>query len=648
MQLTVQDIVGLAGLPKSNRGIQKWLSSQHIPVVPIGQRFTFNLADLPEDARRAFLEREAERNGLPAGDYDAEAHAELMAASRNLREEADRKARVVRFILARRAVGLTRSEAYAAAWAEFGTEGNSEASLDRWQKMVAGVAPVNFAPALLDGYRPGGRKAQISPEAWALFEGGLKAAFKTHRLTALYEDVARVAKRNGWAWPHYSTVLRRLQSLPMAEQLALRMGRSEANKALYQPQLRSSTDLRAMEWVALDGRTVDVWVTWPDGTVLRPTVLGLVDQASGKVLGFKIARSENAEATAELEREVFGRFGAPDNLLTDNGAAFSGHMHAGRVAHKHRNKGNRNLSAEPPGIHMLLGFSLHFALPRNAKAKLMERKFADMSREIDTSPEFMGAHAGSNPSEKPEGNPVPVPFEVFEAVYRARVALYNAREGRRSQGCQATRTRSYDAAFEALSAGRPKRVLTEYQLRLATMEWTLSTVTPEGRLRGKDGWIYGEDFEDGSQDTLMRRAGEKLWVGTDPLDRSKPALVWDPVTDRIILDGVHAVIRGKFDDAEGARRAARRLAHVRKSTKKLEDVDQEAARATILNSLAAMATEPAPATSAVVQPHFKTPIKAKRSGPEPDGAPTPAEMAQYRRNMDEKLRRSAGSDGKVA
>lgn len=646
--MSVAAITGLPGMPSTKRGTRDWLHRNCVPVSETGNRFTFNLADLPEEVRRAFLEREAARNGLPAGDYDAEAHAELMAASRNLREEADRKARVVRFILARRAVGLTRSEAYAAAWAEFGTEGNSEASLDRWQKMVAGVAPVNFAPALLDGYRAGGRKAEISPEAWALFEGGLKAAFKTHRLTALYEDVARVAKRNGWAWPHYSTVLRRLQSLPVAETLALRLGRSDAHKALYQPQLRSSTDLRAMEWVALDGRTVDVWVTWPDGTVLRPTVLGLVDQASGKVLGFKIARSENAEATAELEREVFGRFGAPDNLLTDNGAAFSGHMHAGRVAHKHRNKGNRNLSAEPPGIHMILGFNLHFALPRNAKAKLMERKFADMSREIDTSPEFMGAHAGSNPSEKPEGNPVPVPFEAFEAVYRARVTLYNAREGRRSQGCQATRTRSYDAAFEALSAGRPKRVVTEFQLRLATMEWTLSTVTPEGRLRGKHGWIYGEDFDDGSQDTLMRRAGEKLWIGTDPLDRSKPALVWDPVTDRIILDRVHAVIRGKFDDAEGARRAAVKQAHVRKSTRRLEEIDQEAARATIRASLASVMPGASADSGAVVQPHFKSPIKAPRKETELGSIPTPADMARYHRIMDEKLRQSAKTGGKVA
>ena len=134
-----------------------------------------------------------------------------------------------------------------------------------------------------------------------------------------------------------------------------------------------------------------------------------------------------------LERRVFAGHGAPDNLLTDNGAAFSGHLHGGQVGHKHRNKGNRRRGLEPPGIHIHLGFKLHFALPKNAQARLMERKFADMSREIDTCPEFAGAHAGSHPGEKPVGRIVPVPFDRFEAVSLARLAAYSARSGRRSQ-----------------------------------------------------------------------------------------------------------------------------------------------------------------------------------------------------------------------
>lgn len=170
---------------------------------------------------------------------------------------------------------------------------------------------------------------------------GLKAAFQANRIVAMYNDVARLSQAKGWAWPSYPTVMRRFNALPLAERIALRNGRDEAHRRLYQSQLRDFTGLKGMEWVVLDGRTVDVWVSWSDGSIVCPTVLGLVDQASGKVLDIEIARSENAEALAALERRVFGRFGAPDNLFTDNGAAFSGHIHAGQVSHKHRNKGKR-------------------------------------------------------------------------------------------------------------------------------------------------------------------------------------------------------------------------------------------------------------------------------------------------------------------
>ncbi len=647
MILHVANLVGIEGLPSSPFGIRKWLVRKAVPITGEGKRFTFHLSDLPAPVRRAVLEREAERAGLEPGVYDEEAHEELMGATPGMRAKAERLAEIARFVLARRNAGLSRAEVFAAARAQFGADCTSDASLDRLSRRVDGVDPVNFAPALLDGYsRAGAPKTTISHEAWAVFEGGLKAAFKTHRIIALYNDVAALAKVNGWAWPSYPTIQRRLKALPLAERIALREGRDAAHKALYQAQLRDSSGLRAMEWVVLDGRTVDVWVTWEDGAVIRPTVIGLVDQASGKVLDIEIARSENAQALATLERRTFTRFGAPENLLTDNGAAFSGHIHAGRVAHKHRNKGNRRREFEPPGIHMLLGFNLHFALPKNAQAKLMERKFADMSREIDTAPEFMGAHSGSHPGERPEGTIVPVPLDRFKAVYMARLAAYNARTGRRSQACIATNTGSYDAAFAALGAGRVPNHISEAQFRLATMEWTLATVLPDGRMRGKDGWIYGEDMDDGSQDRLLRFQGRKVWLGTDPLDRSKPALVWNPETDRIIMDGVHAVVRGAFDDAEGARRSGRRKSELRKQTKRWEKIDEQAAIAALAVILGDVSDEPAPPPAKVVKAHFKSPVRPARADASSD--PTPAQMAEFRRNFDDHLRRNAGAGEKLA
>lgn len=240
------------------------------------------------------------------------------------------------------------------------------------------------------------------------------------------------------------------------------------------------------------------------------------------------------------------------------------------------------LSAAPPGMAVLSDRHAAASCPAGCGTGCPAVRSGRGATALlsDDPAQFDGpAHAGSKPGERPEGHIVPVPYDLFVRIYRAKVDAYNAQTGRKSQGCIASGTESYDAAFKALSRGRPKRVLAEEQLRIATLEWSLATVQPDGRVRGKDGWFYGEDMEDGSQDCLLRFTGRKVWVGTNPLDRSEPAIVWNPEDDRLIHRAVHAVVRGAFDDAEGARFAARKKAHIRKATKRIAELDDAAARA---------------------------------------------------------------------
>ena len=651
MLIKVRDLLGIGPIPNDRTAAGVWILRNGIETIAMklrgGNAAAVHLSDLPATVRRAVLEREAERAGLEPGVYDEEAHEELMGATPGMRAKAERLSEIARFVLARRNAGLSRAEVFAAVRAQFGADCTSDASLDRLSRRVDGVDPVNFAPALLDGYsRAGAPKVNIPPEAWAVFEGIVKASFKTHRMTAIYNDAAAASAKNGQVWPSYSTVNRRFHDLPLAEQLALREGRDAAHKALYQAQLRDSSGLRAMEWVSQDGRRVDVFVRFPDGSVLRPTIHALTDQASGKVLGHEFDRSENSQATARLQRRVFGLYGAPDNLKTDNSSAFAGHAQAGQVPFKFRNRGNRRRDMEPPGVFKLLGFKLHFAAVKNGQEKRVERSFADLSREIDTCPEFMGAHAGSHPGERPEADIVPVEWEIFKDVYARRIAAYNDRKGRRSQGCKATRTGSYNKAFVAMSEGRARRTISEAQLRLVTMEWTLKAVQPDGRVCGKDGWLYGEDMDDESQDKLLRLKGNQVWTGTDPLDRSKPALVWNPKTDRIIMDGVHAVVRGAFDDAEGARRSARRKSHVRTLTKRVEKIDAEAAIAALGGIYSDLVENDLP-SAPVVAPNFKQPIRRAEDEGEGGILSLPKRKSFITPEMRENKRRAAfgGRDG---
>lgn len=98
--------------------------------------------------------------------------------------------------------------------------------------------------------------------------------------------------------------MRRWESLPEAQKRLARIGLEEAVAALAMPIKRDKTTLKSLEVVSLDGRTQDFWVDFGDGKPARHVMLALVDSASNHVLGYKIARSENAVATARLRRNI--------------------------------------------------------------------------------------------------------------------------------------------------------------------------------------------------------------------------------------------------------------------------------------------------------------------------------------------------------
>lgn len=99
MRLTVATILSLPGLPTSERGIQKWLKAQDIPLALEGNRFTFALSDLPPEVRRAVIERDISAAGLPLGTHDEVAHRAFADATPKMRDGAERKAAIARDLM---------------------------------------------------------------------------------------------------------------------------------------------------------------------------------------------------------------------------------------------------------------------------------------------------------------------------------------------------------------------------------------------------------------------------------------------------------------------------------------------------------------------------------------------------------------------
>jgi len=481
-----------------------------------------------------------------------------------MQEIAERKAGIARLLWAMPS-DATWGERIEIVKKQFGDKGTSKPSLKRILKAVEGVDSINFAPALLAGYKGRSATADVSQEAWDAFLSLVKKSFYTHRLSAIYDDIAEQVEKNGWHWPSRATIHRRWHQLDKLTQYTLRHGAAKAEKMVYQPHLRDISNLQALQWVEMDGRTLDLWAQFEDGTVGRPTLLAWVDRASHKALGIEIGKSENMQLVRKLSLKICDEFGIPANLATDNGSAFASPHIAGKVKHSFRGKHDREWT--PVGLFETLGINVLFNKVKNLGAKIPESKFSKWSRTIDASSEFEGAFSGHNPGDKPDSKVVPVPIELVRKIYQDRVSKCNEKPGRRTQN--ARKGESYNQIFNRLLAGQTRRVMTPGQRYRASLQFEKRTVNHLGQIR-VNGCVYGFDSEDGSQDKLLRYTGKQIMIGTDQSDYSAPAVVYDLDTRRQICGRVLPSLMGDFEDKEGARKSGREHARLRKLTREIE------------------------------------------------------------------------------
>lgn len=648
MKLRAKVLSGIGRIPKDRSAISAWMLRNSIPVHTCqgnGGVYEFVLlSDLPAPERLAYLRQELDGFDLPAGEYDDDAHRRLGEASPSRRARAERRAGIARMLMALRVRGVKEGERFALVRERFGVEGTSNASLKRLQKAVQGVDPINFAPALLDDYKAPAKRAEISEEAWRFFMTMIRDAAPDWPLREAWRRVRDAGRAMGWKVPSFSTFYRRWNELSEAQRLQARRGNGETAKRLSIPAHRDKTSILSLEWVSLDGRTLDFWVDWGDGKAARPVMLALVDVASNMVLDWELGPSENAVGTVRLIKRVCERHGIFDRLYTDNGSAFAGHLVAGGAAHRFRN--GKAKGVQPMGICQIMGIKLRFALPKNAQAKIAERTFAALSRAVDDGPEFRNAHAGHAPGASPSPKVIPVPVETAKAVLTREIARHNRESGRRSQGA---RGRSYEQVFRdgievRTQEGRPTRRPTAQQLYLAGLIWKPVAVDRFGRV-AVNGWLYGGPD---TQDALLRfhGTGKRILLGRDPDDFSAPAMAYDEDGVFICRD-IEPVKPGAYGSVDSIRDAARNRKAARAAVSAAEVANDYLDNAAYAEALAALnaATMPEDTPHSPVQKvvggRFGTPLRSKAPRADQEKEVIPAE---FLRNMDTELaaKRSRG------
>lgn len=171
-----------------------------------------------------------------------------------------------------------------------------------------------------------------------------------------------------------------------------RMGKKEFKDAHSPYIVRNYEDIKAGDIWMSDGHDLEMMCY--RGTKKKangeryfgsPKLIVWIDVKSRLITGWTLSWTETSEAIAIALKRGIERYGLPNELYTDNGAAYKSKVLKG--------------SEELDGIYASLGLKVKHALPYNAQAKHIERWFVDF-KESFTKESL--TYKGGNIVERPE------------------------------------------------------------------------------------------------------------------------------------------------------------------------------------------------------------------------------------------------------
>jgi putative transposase len=198
--------------------------------------------------------------------------------------------------------------------------------------------------------------------------------------------------------PSYSAFYRKLASVPEGVKVLGREGHKAYNDRCAPYIRRIYDDMASNEWWIADNHTFDVMVKDKDGKLHRPYLTAFLDARSGIFTGFYITYNPSSEATLIALRRGILEYGIPDNIYVDNGREFLT-FDIGGLGHRRKKPKKEEESFEVPGVFKRLGINMTNAIVRNAKAKIIERRFRDVK---DSLSRLFNTYTGGNVVEKPE------------------------------------------------------------------------------------------------------------------------------------------------------------------------------------------------------------------------------------------------------
>lgn len=302
--------------------------------------------------------------------------------------------------------------------------------------------PLALAPAHVGRVK----RAECDPVAWQAFLADYLRP-EQPPLEMSYRTLKRLADEEGWTIPGSSRALKRRLEREVHPAAVVLARQGPAAVARMRPaQIRARGSLRALEAVNADGHVFDVFVKWPDGNEARPVLVAWQDIHSGKILSWRLDRTENTDGYRLSFADLLREWGIPAHVFVDNGRGIASKMLTGGVHWRYRGKVKHD---EPVGLlTQLVGAeNIHWTTPYSGQSKPIERAFRDLATDIAKDFRLRGAYTGNAPGAKPANHgEKAVELERFAEVAADGIRQHNARRGRRGLGLDG---RSFNEAFAA-------------------------------------------------------------------------------------------------------------------------------------------------------------------------------------------------------
>lgn len=422
------------------------------------------------------------------------------------------------------AAGTAKGEATAYVVAKHSIDA---ATLWRARKSVNGQPRELWEALLLPRYKGRTKEADLTAEAWEWIRARYLSTSEPPAHVVIKEARKEGAAR-GWLLPSDKTIIRKLNALPAPIVILGRKGK-EAFDATFPAAERDFSAYGLHDTWVSDGRRVDVFCRWPDGTVSRPFIVAWCDMRTRMVLGARGGFNATSNLVlasfhAALERVHI----KPQRALLDNGREYAAKQVTGGQKTRYRFKMNEG---DPIGALTRMGIEVDWARPYRGQEKPIESFWKYIANHLDKLPEFQGAYCGKDTVSKPEDldRDKAIPIETYASKLAEILEEFNLEHEHRGRGMdRKAPARLYEELLQAEPHKEWPRPLAEDMRLLCLEQRTLTLNNRDASIRFNFAG-YGDVryWSEVLADLPMAARRKKYAVFYNPEDPDIPIVVYD-------------------------------------------------------------------------------------------------------------------------